>query len=175
MSAFPSLLLPTPAIAGVGQRALDDFWTKDRWLWLRRRSTGEEYNIPFLVAGQMDWGNYVRLCYLLRDVRDGGYTVQMDTGLFNLLYGIQEWSRLLGRNHPIVINSGVRTQRHNDALEGAAKNSMHLVGKAADITLQGTSLRDLGSMAKFYGAGGVGEYSSFVHVDVGRVRSWRSR
>jgi uncharacterized protein YcbK (DUF882 family) len=47
-------------------------------------------------------------------------------------------------------------------------------GKAIDISLEGTSVRQLGRAAKSLRMGGVGQYpsSNFVHVDVGRVRYW---
>jgi uncharacterized protein YcbK (DUF882 family) len=165
----------TPVIAGVRSKKLADFWVKDRWLSLRRSSTGEFFSVPFWVNGAVNWANYVRLCYLLRDVRDGNHTVEMDIELLNLLYGIQEWARLLGINQPIFeVTSGLRTPRHNALLEGAAHDSEHLYGRATDVTMRGVGLNDLASMARFYEAGGVGEYSSFVHIDVGRVRHWRT-
>lgn len=167
--------VPTPAIAGLQSKKLADFWVKDRWLSLRRSSTSEFFSVPFWVNGAVDWANYVRLCYLLRDVRDGNHTVEMDIELLNLLYGIQEWARLLGIKQPTFeVTSGLRTPRHNALLEGAAHDSEHLYGRATDVTMRGVSLSDLASMARFYEAGGVGEYASFVHIDVGRVRHWRT-
>jgi len=37
---------------------------------------------------------------------------------------------------PIKINSGYRSPEHNKSV-GGVKNSMHVKGKAADITIQG--------------------------------------
>ena len=55
-----------------------------------------------------------------------------------------------------------------------AANSLHLVGKAIDIRVPGVALRDLYRKAVGLHGGGVGIYpgSDFVHVDVGRVRTW---
>lgn len=149
------------------------FWNQDRRLWLRRESTKEEFDLPFVVGGQLHYQNYVRLCYLLRDVSDNNTTVEIDVALLNLLYGVQEWARKLSyRDCVICVNSGHRTARHNARVEGAALNSMHLYGKAVDITMNGVSLPTLASMASFFGAGGIGSYATFLHVDVGTVRHW---
>jgi uncharacterized protein YcbK (DUF882 family) len=51
---------------------------------------------------------------------------------------------------------------------------MHLTGEAIDIRLPGRDLKDLHRGALALRRGGVGYYphSDFVHVDIGRVRSW---
>jgi len=58
--------------------------------------------------------------------------------------------------------------------EGVAVHSLHLQGKAIDITLKGRSLEQLRGAALAQRSGGVGYYpkSDFVHVDTGRVRYW---
>lgn len=57
---------------------------------------------------------------------------------------------------------------------GVAKQSLHMVGKAIDVRLDGVKTRDLRDAALKLRAGGVGYYpeSDFVHLDTGRVRSW---
>jgi uncharacterized protein YcbK (DUF882 family) len=47
-------------------------------------------------------------------------------------------------------------------------------GKAIDVRLAGVPLARLRDLALAKAAGGVGYYpvSDFVHLDVGRVRSW---
>ena len=57
---------------------------------------------------------------------------------------------------------------------GAAKNSLHMDGRAIDIRIPGYDLRQLQRAALALGKGGVGYYpdSQFVHVDTGRVRQW---
>ena len=153
--------------------AKQKFWNQDRRLWLRRESTKEEFDVPFVVNGQLHYPNYVRLCYLLRDVVDNDATVEIDVALLNLLYGMQEWARKLGYPDCVLcINSGHRTVRHNARVEGAALNSMHLYGKAVDITMTGVPIATLALMASFFDAGGVGSYPTFLHVDVGSVRRW---
>jgi uncharacterized protein YcbK (DUF882 family) len=112
----------------------------------------------------------------MRDVADHDATVRMDVALFNLFYGVQEWARLLGNPAPVLCaNSGYRTPRHNAQIEGAVFGSEHKHGSAGDVTMEGVSLRNLKSMFLFFGMGGVGEYPTFIHADVGAVRTWRGR
>ncbi len=60
--------------------------------------------------------------------------------------------------------------------KGAAKNSFHMLAKAADVRLSGCRLAMLRRAAVNLKAGGVGYYprSRFVHIDVGPVRYWPS-
>jgi uncharacterized protein YcbK (DUF882 family) len=55
-----------------------------------------------------------------------------------------------------------------------AAQSLHLLGQAIDIRVPGLELKDLYKAAVELRGGGVGIYtgSNFVHVDVGRVRTW---
>ena len=71
---------------------------------------------------------------------------------------------------PITINSAYRSILHNKAV-GGAKNSYHVKGMAADITIEGltpkkvhTLLLDLIKEGKI-SEGGLGLYNSFVHYD----------
>lgn len=126
--------------------------------------------------GLLDMAGYQEACMLLRDVK-AGKMMAMDPRLLDVLCGMQRWMDYNGRSSVIEITSGFRTLATNGASEGAAKNSMHLVGKAADIVIPGVSSAVLGAMAKqFNGAGGVGIYLNrgFVHVDTGAARIWIS-
>lgn len=69
-------------------------------------------------------------------------------------------------NRPVHVNSGCRCPYWN-ALQGGAKNSQHLLGRAADIRVEGIDpflvysyLND-----KYPTKLGLGEYSTFTHVD----------
>ena len=69
-------------------------------------------------------------------------------------------------NKPIFITSGCRCEEHNASVSGS-ENSQHLVGRAADIYISGTDVGDIALYAAnlLDDHGGVGEYSSWVHVD----------
>lgn len=79
-------------------------------------------------------------------------------------------------NKPIHIISGYRTPEYNKSIGGATK-SQHMLGKAADIRINGITseeikdvilkLIDEGKISQ----GGVGSYSSFVHYDVRGVKA----
>lgn len=80
----------------------------------------------------------------------------------------------------VHIISGYRTPVHNEALRssdgsgtGVAKNSQHLVGRAADIAVEGMRPRDvhaavmrLFKAGKLSSLGGIGLYAGWVHVDI---------
>ena len=96
--------------------------------------------------------------------RDGSDVVMIDESLVVLLQCIREH---FGK--PITITSGYRTATHNTAV-GGAKSSQHLLGRAADIQVQGVSVEDVAAYAESLmpGWGGVGRYP----VKAGRAKGW---
>ena len=77
---------------------------------------------------------------------------------------------------PITINSAYRCPEHN-AKVGGSRTSQHLLGKAADITIQSLKpvevyalieeLIDMGHMLQ----GGLGLYDTFVHYDIRKTKA----
>jgi uncharacterized protein YcbK (DUF882 family) len=159
-------LLPASALA-------NDFWNRPREIWLKRPATGEELRAVYWANGQLQTDGYVRACQLLRDVT-AGQAVQMDVTLLDVIRGIHGWFESAGLTRPIYINSGYRTTGTNSHIEGAARNSMHTYGKAADLRLDGVPTAYLAKLGVYLAGGGVGFYQSkgFVHVDSGRLRVW---
>ena len=96
--------------------------------------------------------------------RDGSDVVMIDESLVVLLQCIREH---FGK--PITITSGYRTATHNTAV-GGAKSSQHLLGRAADIQVQGVSVEDVAAYAESLmpAWGGVGRYP----VKAGRTKGW---
>ena len=96
--------------------------------------------------------------------RDGTDTVMVDEVLTVVLQCIREH---FGK--PVTITSGYRTPAHNAAV-GGAKSSQHLLGRAADIRVQGVSVEDVAAYAESLMPdwGGVGRYP----VKAGRATGW---
>lgn len=109
--------------------------------------------------------------------RDGSDTVMVDEVLVLLLQCIREH---FGK--AVTITSGYRTAAHNAAV-GGAKSSQHLLGRAADIRVEGISVEDVAAYAErlMPDWGGVGRYpvkagraTGWVHVDTRQNKSrWK--
>jgi uncharacterized protein YcbK (DUF882 family) len=98
----------------------------------------------------------------------------------------------------VTVHSGYRTAAHNLAV-GGAKQSVHMlttalpdrprgsvtVAAAADVSCATGDPQRWSDWARehrqrhhhlaWQGRGGVGQYSSFVHLDTASVRDWRVR
>jgi uncharacterized protein YcbK (DUF882 family) len=143
-----------------------------RTLWLRRGQ--EEVRTTYWTAsrGRLQ-DEYLQLCWILRDVQ-ADRVFAMNRALLDTLAGIQAWLKQSGVDAPINVHSGYRTSRTNLATEGAALNSRHVMGQAADISVVGISNVKLAGMSSVLGRGGTGFYvgRGFVHVDAGHERVW---
>lgn len=84
----------------------------------------------------------------------------------------------LGGGNEFHIISGYRSPEYNRQLrrEGhrVARRSLHLKGKAIDISIPGVGLDKLRQTALRLNYGGVGYYpgAGFVHLDSGNFRTW---
>ena len=77
---------------------------------------------------------------------------------------------------PITINSAYRSPEHNTKV-GGSQTSQHLLGKAADITIQSLKpaevyriIEDLIEMGEML-QGGLGLYDTFVHYDIRKTKA----
>jgi len=107
-------------------------------------------------------------CHYTNDVRP------IAPELFVLLDSV--YNRVNAQKNPIRLISGFRSEAYNDLLRSrsrnVARNSFHLKGMAADISIEGIRLNSIREAAAGLKAGGVGHYSQFIHMDVGPVRYW---
>jgi uncharacterized protein YcbK (DUF882 family) len=172
---LPNLASAASATALSPTQSLMDaqFWARPRWLDLYREANGERLQACYWANGQLSQPGYGQICWLMRDTHVEQWT-WIDPRLLDLMCAIQAWVRQYGYTQPLHINSGFRTVRTNDGLEGAARNSMHLHAKAVDFTMPGLPWQYVGQLAARYVAGGVGFYpsSKFIHADTGRLRYW---
>lgn len=68
-------------------------------------------------------------------------------------------------NKPIIINSGFRSVSHNNSIPGAASNSMHMYGVAADIKAPGVNLTTLRNATRSSGFSGSYNGGTYIHID----------
>ncbi|MHB8095875.1 MAG: YcbK family protein [Candidatus Aminicenantales bacterium] len=161
LSRFPAFAEPIPLPA-------------NRDLSLYNTHTGESAAVEYCRSGCLVSPSLEKINYVLRDHRTGEMKA-IDIRLLDLLNML---SRKTAADRPFYVISGYRSPQTNAFLRahsrGVAEHSLHLVGKAIDIRLPGLKLRDLYRAAVSLRGGGVGIYpeSDFVHVDIGRVRTW---
>lgn len=96
-----------------------------------------------------------------------------------LAQNLQKLRDYLGKS--ITINSGYRSPKHNLKV-GGSPSSQHLLGKAADIVVQGMSPIEIAQIIEnlikkgVLKEGGIGIYDTFVHYDIrGKKARWDFR
>lgn len=146
----------------------------ERQLAFDNTHTGESLRCTYWADGQYLADALTEINHLLRDHRSGE-VYPIAPALLDLVHDV---NHVVGGQKPFAIVSGYRSPSTNAKLRsentGVAKRSLHMSGKAMDIRLPGCELKELHRAALALRAGGVGYYpaSGFIHVDVGRVRSW---
>ena len=116
-----------------------------------------------------------RLDYFLRDWREN--EVQpIHNKLAAEFFEVCLRADQLGAGKKIWVHSGYRTKATNESLRlknsNVATNSFHIRGRAIDFSIEGLSSNQVFELARSCSSGGVGGYSSFVHMDTGPRRSW---
>ncbi len=98
------------------------------------------------------------------DCKCGGYchNTKIDSALVEILQKIRDH---FGK--AVTITSAYRTVAHNKKEKGATY-SQHLYGLAADIKIKGVKPKEIAAYAEklLVHGGGIGVYSTFVHIDV---------
>jgi len=164
-------------------QALDlEFWIKPRTITVTRPQSNEKASLLYWKDGEVIESAYQQLCHLLRDV-NGRETAPIDPKLLEMLWSTQAFIARYGLNQPIEILSGYRTPASNQRLQEAgipaARKSLHLVGKAADIRLAKLNEEVLGGLIRSFRGGGVGYYyragprGGWIHADTGLERTWK--
>jgi len=145
-----------------------------RKISLANTHTGETLTTVYWQKGDYIGGALEEIDHIMRDFRTGDVH-PIDPRLVDLLNGLH---RKVESRKPYQIVSGYRSPQTNAELaehsNGVAKHSLHMQGMAMDLRLEDVRLRNLRKAAVALESGGVGYYpnSNFIHVDVGRVRTW---
>ena len=146
----------------------------DKTLGFINLHTNEKLQCCYWSDGSFESENLEKINFILRDHRTGDIH-NMDPSLLDLLHRLHQES---GSNMPFHVISGYRSPKTNASLHnkssGVAKKSLHMQGKAIDVRLPDVDLKSLRDIAISFAAGGVGYYASsgFLHIDVGRPRTW---
>lgn len=159
-----------------------DFWVKPRTLSMIRPQSGERVKLLYWKDGEVIDSAYQELCHVLRDV-NGKATIPIDPKLLETLWASQAFVERYGLDQPLEILSGYRTPASNQHLieQGvpAARQSLHMSGRAADIRISGLTEEVLGGLVKSFRVGGVGFYyragpkGGWIHTDTGLSRTWK--
>ncbi len=159
-----------------------EFWLKPRTLTVTRPASGERATVLYWKDGEIIDSAYQQLCHLMRDV-NGKETAPIDPKLFETLWGAQAFVARYGIESPLEILSGYRTPKSNLRLieQGipAARQSLHIDGKAADIRIPNLNAEVLGGLVRSFRQGGVGFYyrgspgGGWIHADTGLQRTWK--
>jgi uncharacterized protein YcbK (DUF882 family) len=159
-----------------------DFWVKPRTLSVIRPASGERANVLYWKDGVMIDSAYQELCHMLRDV-NGKASMAIDPKLLETLWASQAFVARYGLDKPLEILSGYRTPASNSRLREqgipAARQSLHMSGKAADVRIAGLTEEVLGGLVKSFRQGGVGFYfrggprGGWIHADTGLNRTWK--
>jgi len=166
--------LALPFLSRLPAYALSESLPPDRGLSFFNTHTGEWAAVDYCQSGCLITPSLEKINHILRDHLTGE-TKDIDIRLLDLLHVL---SRKAGAGQPYHVISGYRSPRTNAFLRangrGVAEHSLHVLGQAVDIRVPGLNLQDLYRAAVSLRGGGVGFYreSDFIHVDIGRVRTW---
>jgi uncharacterized protein YcbK (DUF882 family) len=164
------------AIACGGITALVARGDGDRTLSFYNIHTKETLTVAYMRGGKRDPEAMKKIDWMFRDWRKNEPT-SMDPELIDLVWEVHAE---LGSKEPIHVISGYRSSGTNEKLRsgggGQAKNSRHIMGKAADIHFPDVPLKQIRYSGLVRERGGVGYYPTsgvpFVHLDTGNVRHW---
>ena len=140
-----------------------------RWVNIQFSNTGERFKNIYCENGNYILPSIQQFSWVCRDWRQNQWKL-LDPRLMDLLF-VLHWKYC---RDEIRIFSGYRTPETNGQLEGAAKNSQHLQGRALDIHLPDIDNEAVAIDFRTFVYGGVGMYPNkhFTHMDMGALRRW---
>jgi uncharacterized protein YcbK (DUF882 family) len=172
--AAAAALPPAPAAAAEGCVWPPPQWVQGgfpsrRWANLLYVNTGERFKTIYCDEGRYILSAIKEFSWVCRDFRVNEWTF-LDPRLLDILF-VLHWKYC---QDEIIVYSGYRTPQSNSQLEGAAKNSQHLMGRALDIHLPNIDNIAVALDFRTFVYGGVGMYpmKGFTHIDMGPLRRW---
>lgn len=158
----------------------DEDWNQPRELTVFRPALNKTVTVVYWKEGKYVSSAKRELNRMMRDLYNGRARA-MDNALYDALWAAQTIVKKFGYEGTIEVTSGYRSPATNDMLRAqgykAAKNSLHIQGRAIDFRIPGISIKLLSTLMKSFNRGGVGTYhrhsGGWIHVDTGDVRSWR--
>ena len=165
-AVLPAGITPNAGAPNAGQEV--------RRLKFQNLHTGEKLDAEYCIAGCYQPDVLQAVNHTLRDWRNNEVH-DIDPRLLDLLHDL---NTRLENDDVIQVISGYRSPQSNAMMHerssGVAAKSLHMQGIAIDIRLPNRQLTAVHDTALALGKGGVGFYpeSNFVHVDVGKVRTW---
>lgn len=170
--AAPALATNSHRARATGAKPITS--TEPRQLNFRNIHTGETLTTVYWQDGEYVDNAVLGISHLMRDHRENE-TMLMDQPLLDVLWQVQQ---AIDPNMQFDVISGYRTPKTNAMLRkrsnGVAKFSLHMVGRAVDISTHNVPLSEVRKAALTLKAGGIGYYpkSHFVHLDTGPFRAW---
>nr|WP_321465398.1 DUF882 domain-containing protein [uncultured Desulfobulbus sp.] len=172
------LIHSTQALAGLATLSIADICSakvaKKRSISLYHVRAQKELTVRYGTGNSYDPRALAQINAFLRDYQTGQIH-RMDPKLLDILWVVQQE---MGTKGPYKVVSAFRSPQTNRKLartkSGVAGHSLHMQGKAIDISLPGVSLSHIRQCAMNMQTGGVGYYpkSDFVHLDTGIYRTW---
>jgi uncharacterized protein YcbK (DUF882 family) len=139
----------------------------------------ERLDVIYWRGGRYDPAAMESIARLARD-RSSGQVHAIDPQVIDFLFDLLSRSGLPSSTE-IHVLSGFRSRATNAALvrsgEQAARQSLHMEGKALDVRIPLLPGGAIGEIAKTMQRGGAAFYPAdgHTHVDTGAVRTWRTR
>ncbi len=140
-------------------------------------NTGEKMSMNVQEKGGLSKKQVSHLNYFLRDWRQNEIK-EIDGAVLRTLFDVCTNYVPKSGALKVRITSGYRSKKTNNMLRRSsskvARHSLHMQGRAIDFSLPNVSIRELSKTVKNICSGGVGTYSTFVHIDSGPKRAWGS-
>ncbi len=148
--------------------------SSEKTLELINLHTDEKLHSNYWANGEYDSNSLDEINYILRDHR-ANEVHAMDVKLIDILHKLHTTTNSRTPFHIIsAYRSPITNEKLRQQTNGVAKKSLHMQGMAIDIRLPDIDLKHLRDAAISLNFGGVGYYSEsdFIHIDIGKPRSW---